>query len=199
MAIFVNFFGMLPFCNFLSSICHNFLIQRTKVKLRPLRQLAAGQKERVGLPNPLYAANPLGKRFGEVPDFDLVLCAVPFHSLLVAFGTLARALILVILLSLHFFISFPFLIIVQHARAHLSSIFFQKKIKKGDFFISLFLHAAQRVFTGWRWAISKAFRSAAIFAISCALAVSFSSFSHSLANFCLLIPEKSRYIRSASF
>ncbi len=43
-AIFVNFFGMLPFCNFLSPFCHNFLHYCTKAKLGPLRQKAGRRK-----------------------------------------------------------------------------------------------------------------------------------------------------------
>ena len=56
----------------------------------------ATEKQKVGWfsPDPLHAANPLAEGFGPAPNLDLVLGPVPLHSLGVAFGFLARALIL---------------------------------------------------------------------------------------------------------
>jgi len=72
----------------------------------------------VGLPNPLNTAQPFAARFGEVPHFNIIMVAIPFHGLLVAVRAFAGSLILVILFTIHFFISFSFdgLIIAQPGR-----------------------------------------------------------------------------------
>ena len=74
----------------------------------------ATEKQKVGWfsPDPLDTAEPLAAGFGPVPDLNLVLGPVPFHGLVLVLGALARALVLVILFSLHRCISFPFVIIV---------------------------------------------------------------------------------------